>query len=202
MEDSEHLDQLRARFNAGDRLKYVFFWGHQSKAAIDAACFSQWYAAPFVVDAQRYPTAEHFMMAEKAALFGDEATRQQVLNASNPGAAKALGRQVRHFDEAVWRANRFSIVVRANVAKFSQNAALGRYLQQTGTRILVEASPVDTIWGVGLAQDDEQINDPNAWRGLNLLGFALMQVRDGLAAGTARTCAADPREERQRRGAQ
>jgi ribA/ribD-fused uncharacterized protein len=120
------------------------------------------------------------MMAEKAALFGDEATRAKVLLAPNPGAAKALGRQISDFDEAVWTENRFSIVVRANEAKFAQNTELGQFLKQTGSRVLVEASPVDRIWGVGLAQDDEKVNDPNLWQGLNLLGFALMHVRNNL----------------------
>lgn len=180
MHDTQLLEDLRYRFNHGERLKFVFFWGHQhSKGGVTASCFSQWYGAPFVVDGQRYPTAEHFMMAEKAALFEDQETRAQVLQAPNPGAAKALGRQVRGFDEAVWLKSRFSIVVRANEAKFAQNADLGEFLQKTGARILVEASPVDSVWGIGLAQDDEKANNPNLWPGLNLLGFALMRVRAG-----------------------
>lgn len=178
--DSQHIENLRSRFNAGETFKFVFFWGHQTnKKEVTATCFSQWYEAPFVIDGERYPTAEHFMMAEKAALFGDRETRAQVLRASSPGAAKALGRQVRGFDEAVWTEKRFSIVVRANEAKFSQNPELLQFLKNTGSRVLVEASPVDKIWGIGLAQDDERAKDPNAWLGLNLLGFALMQVRDG-----------------------
>lgn len=178
MHDAQLLEDLRRRFNAGEKLKYVFFWGHQrGKGGVTASCFSQWYSAPFVVDGQRYPTAEHFMMAEKAALFGDYQTRTQVLQAASPGAAKALGRQVRGFDEATWVENRFSIVVRANTAKFAQNKELSHFLQQTGSRILVEASPVDRIWGIGIAQESEKVNNPNLWRGLNLLGFALMHVR-------------------------
>jgi ribA/ribD-fused uncharacterized protein len=181
MNDSQFFEGIRVRFNAGEKLKYLFFWGHQpSKTGVTASCFSQWYVAPFVVDGQLYPTAEHFMMAEKAALFGDQATRALVLQAPNPGAAKALGRKVRDFDESAWLENRFSIVVRANAAKFSQNEEMGQFLKQTGSRILVEASPVDRIWGIGLAQDDEKANNPNQWCGLNLLGFALMQVRDGV----------------------
>jgi ribA/ribD-fused uncharacterized protein len=181
MRDTQLIEDLRNRFNSGERLKYVFFWGHQpGKSSVNSSCFSQWYAAPFTVEGLRYGTAEHFMMAEKAALFGDEATRAKVLQAPDPGAAKALGRKVRGFDEATWIENRFSIVVKANEAKFSQNTKLGKYLKQTASRILVEASPVDRIWGVGLAADDERVNNPNLWRGLNLLGFALMQVRERL----------------------
>lgn len=178
MDDSQLLEALRSRFNAGEQLTFLFFWGHRpSKHGVTASCFSQWYDAPFVVDGQRYPTAEHFMMAEKASLFGDQATREKILLAPDPGKAKALGRQVRGFDDARWRQHRFSIVVRANQEKFSQNLELWRFLQRTGDQVLVEASPVDRIWGIGLAQDDQKAKDPNQWQGLNLLGFALMQVR-------------------------
>lgn len=180
MDDTRLVEELRLRYNTGERLAYVFFWGHQpGKHGVTAACFSQWYGAPFTVEEKLYPTAEHFMMAEKAALFGDQLTREQVLQAPNPGAAKALGRQVRGFDETAWLQHRFSIVVRANEAKFAQNPEMEHFLQQTGTRVLVEASPVDRVWGIGLAQDDERVHNPNQWRGLNLLGFALMQVRHG-----------------------
>lgn len=181
MDDSQFLVSLRARFAKGEKLKYVFFWGHQSrKDQVTASCFSQWYGAPFVVDGDRFPTAEHFMMAEKATLFGDLEARARILRAPSPGAVKALGRQICGFDEATWVANRFSIVVRANAAKFGQNPALAAFLLNTKSRILVEASPVDRIWGIGLAQDDKKVDNPSLWHGLNLLGFALMQVRDGL----------------------
>lgn len=179
LHDSKYLEDLRSRFNAGEALEYVFFWGHQrSKKGITASCFSQWFNAEFIVEGQCYPTAEHFMMAEKAALFGDQEVRAQVLLAPTPNAAKALGRNVRGFNDEVWLQHRYAIVVRANQAKFSQNPELSAFLKETGSRIIVEASPVDSIWGVGLAQDDENANNPNLWRGLNLLGFALMQVRD------------------------
>lgn len=179
MDDSQLVQSLRSRFNAGEKMRFVFFWGHQpaKSGIITASCFSQWYSAPFVVEGQRYPTEEHFMMAEKASLFGDYETKEQIIHAPNPGAAKALGRQVRGFDESVWLEHRFAIVVQANAAKFGQNAELGQFLQQTGDCILVEASPVDKVWGIGLAQDDERVHNPNQWRGLNLLGFALMHVR-------------------------
>jgi hypothetical protein len=181
VQDDQHLAELRARFNGGEPLKYVFFWGHQPpEHGVSASCFSQWYAAPFVVGGERYPTAEHYMMAEKAALFGDLAMRTRILQASTPAAAKALGRKVTGFDESAWVQARFPIVCRANEAKFTQNPEFGAYLAQTGTRVLVEASPVDRIWGIGLAKTDDRVNDPNLWRGLNLLGFALMHVRAGI----------------------
>ena len=173
-----HLEHLKERFNGGERLKFVFFWGHESKGdSVGKECLSQWYPASFEVDQVPYPTAEHFMMAEKARLFGSEDVRQAILTTDNPGAAKALGREVGGFDEAVWNAHRFEIVVAASLAKFGQNPELGRFLVGTGSRVLVEASPRDSIWGIGLAQNQPECENPNLWRGLNLLGFALMAAR-------------------------
>jgi len=179
-----NLDELRLRHQAGDAFRYLHFWGHRPRkdGQVSSSCFSQWLEAPFELGGQRYLTAEHFMMAEKARLFGDEAALARVLAAANPGAAKAAGRQVQGFDDAVWLEQRFDIVVRANRAKFEQNASMATYLLQTGDQVLVEASPVDAIWGIGLAADDERANDPMQWQGLNLLGFALMQVRSEMSA--------------------
>ena len=181
MDDTQFVENLRTRFNSGETLEFIYFWGHQpDKNGITASCFSQWYSSPLIVDGKLYPTAEHFMMAEKASLFGDHLTKEKILHAPNPGTAKTLGRHVYGFDETIWIQHRFSIVTRANQAKFAQNPKLGKFLQESGNRILVEASPVDRIWGVGLTQDNEKISNPNSWRGLNLLGFALMQVREGI----------------------
>ena len=120
-------------------------------------------------------------MASKAQVFGDAAARENILKSNNPGLAKKLGRMVEGFDESVWQQIRFECVVRANVLKFSQNAELKAFLLNTGCRVLVEASPVDSIWGIGLAADDPTCEDPNLWKGENLLGFALMQVRKRLS---------------------
>jgi len=167
----------------GVRPKYVFFWGHRSKAdgQITKACFSQWWPSTFQIDDQSYLSAEHWMMAEKARLFGDLEVEKKILNVSKPGAAKALGRQVRNFKQDVWIKHRFEIVVRGNVQKFSQNPELGAFLIGTGKRVLVEASPVDKIWGIGLEQSDKKAENPRLWKGDNLLGFALMVARDQLS---------------------
>jgi hypothetical protein len=174
------VESLLQRARAGERLRYPCFWGHRPRAdgIVSAACFSQWYDAPFHVDGRRYATAEHWMMAEKARLFGDEAALARVLAKDDPAAAKAAGRGVRGFDEATWRRHRFEIVVRGNRAKFAQHAALHAFLAGTGDQVLVEASPVDAVWGIGLAANDPRAQDPARWRGLNLLGFALMTVRE------------------------
>ena len=173
--------KLIARLESGERLKFVFFWGHEEHGdSVTKSCFSQWYPAEFKVDGNIYPTAEHYMMSQKAMLFGDHESANRVLNASHPGEAKAIGREVLNFDQTVWEENKFQIVVDANRAKFSQNENLKDFLVATGKRILVEASPIDKIWGVGMAADDPDIENPSKWRGENLLGFALMDVRETL----------------------
>lgn len=174
--------ELIAQLNTGLRPKYLCFWGHQPErdGSVGKGCLSQWFPAPFTVEGERFATAEHFMMAEKARLFGDEASRTAVLVAPSPAAAKALGRGVRHFDEARWNAARFEIVVRGNVAKFGQNPVLRDFLLGTGERVLVEASPPDRVWGIGMGVDHPDVLQPRQWRGLNLLGFALMAARDQL----------------------
>lgn len=120
------------------------------------------------------------MMAKKAELFGDENAKKKILASKTPGEAKKLGRSVVGFDDDVWLKHRFEIVVSANLAKFSRAPELKAFLLNTGDRVLVEASPVDRIWGIGLAADDPGASDPYKWQGLNLLGFALMCVRDQL----------------------
>ena len=165
----------------GNTLKYIFFWGHQEKGGqVTKSCFSQWYDSPFEEEGHEFLTAEHYMMFHKAKLFGDSRACERVLAARSPGEAKAVGREVVGFEQSLWNEKRFEIVVKANLAKFSQNPALAAFLLNTGNRVLVEASPVDTIWGIGLAQDNPAAEDPNTWKGLNLLGFALMEVREQL----------------------
>lgn len=177
------LPELRALAAAGRRVKYLFFWGHQPEpdGTIGPGCLSQWWPAPFVVDGFRYATAEHYMMIGKARLFGDDEIAERMLAAPHPGAVKALGRQVRGFDQATWDARCFDLVVAGSVAKFRQHPDLGRYLSRTGNRVLVEASPVDRVWGIGRSVTDPSVHDPARWRGRNLLGFALMRARTQLA---------------------
>lgn len=174
------LDGARRAEHDGVPMEFVFFWGAESRGGVGAECLSQWYPSPFTVQDTTYATAEHFMMAGKARLFGDEKAAERVLAAATPAEAKNLGRQVRGFDSAVWDAHRFGIVVAGNVAKFAADPKLEGYLLGTGERVLVEASPLDRVWGIGLRRDDERALTPSTWRGLNLLGFALMAARDEL----------------------
>ncbi|HPG63637.1 MAG TPA: NADAR family protein [Casimicrobium sp.] len=172
-------EDLCRQVNTGKRFKYLYFWGHRPPkgGGVSSSCFSQWYAAPFVLEGVRYPTAEHYMMASKARLFNDAVALDRVLDAASPAAAKAAGREVLGFNEEAWVKHRFDIVCDANFAKFSQSTMLREFLLSTGLRVLVEASPVDHIWGIGLSATDSGADNPNLWNGLNLLGFALMSVR-------------------------
>ncbi len=181
---TKHYDTkwLTEIFESGDSLKFIYFWGHTNKfkEEIGKFCFSQWFECPFKVDNKIYKTSEHWMMSQKALLFDDKTTFDKILASDKPGEAKELGRQVLGFDDQVWSDKRFEIVKIGNIHKFNQNPAFADYLIKTGDRVLVEASPVDIVWGIGLSPDSQNIDNIYAWRGLNLLGFVLMEVRDFL----------------------
>ncbi|HET6860131.1 MAG TPA: NADAR family protein [Streptomyces sp.] len=177
------VEEAVAAERGGQRLRYLPFWGHRPNhdGTPGAGCLSQWWEADFSEDGHTFRSAEHYMMAHKAWLFDDPATAAKILEAGHPNEAKKLGRQIDGFDSAVWDAERFGIVVRGNIAKFGHHDDLRQFLLGTRGRLLVEASPVDRIWGIGLAADDERTKSPTTWNGLNLLGFALMDARDALA---------------------
>ncbi|MFJ7903919.1 NADAR family protein [Streptomyces sp. NPDC096198] len=185
MEKIDSREALVRAVHAGARVKYLHFWGHRPRrdGQPGASCLSQWWPSPFTVDGREYATAEHWMMASKARLFGDTDAERSALQAPNPALAKRAGRLVRGFDEAVWARERFAIVVEGSVHKFAAHADLRTFLLGTGERILVEASPLDRVWGIGLAADHEAAADPERWRGSNLLGFALMEARERVGAG-------------------
>jgi len=154
--------------------QFTFFWKNKSP-------FSQWYqGAPFQLHGITFVDAEHYMMWYKASVFGDTQTAQEVLNSKRPSEAKDLGRQVRGFSEPIWRVVAKIGVFRGNLAKFTQNPAiLGTLLETAGTT-LVEASPVDKIWGIGLAEDDPRAKSRDTWLGENWLGEVLTDVRDAI----------------------
>ncbi len=174
--NKEQLLNQRLTLNRDD---FVFFWGHEDRGkGLTKVCLSQWYQCPFVVEGQYYNCAEQYMMAEKARIFGDEEIRQQILAEYSQMAMKKLGRKVRNYDDEIWKEKRFDVVVKGNIAKFSQNEKLLDFLLSTGNNILVEASPKDTVWGIGLDESSPEAIQPRKWKGENLLGFALMEVRD------------------------
>ncbi|MDF1548474.1 MAG: NADAR family protein, partial [Bacteroidales bacterium] len=113
-------------------------------------------------------------------LFNDLEIFEEIIRTTSPQQVKALGRKISNFDEKTWKANRFEIVRQGNLLKFSQNVDLKEFILSTGDKILVEASPVDPIWGIGLVKDNPNAAHPENWKGTNLLGFALMEVRDEL----------------------
>ncbi|MBB5936033.1 NADAR family protein [Streptomyces zagrosensis] len=175
--------ELVKRAADGERFEYVCFWGHQPRrdGTVGAERFSQWWPAPFTIDEVAYATAEHWMMAGKARLFSDAEAEQRAIGAAHPGQAKKAGRSVRGCNGAVWHERRFELAVRGSVAEFEQHPALRDYLLGAGTRVLVETSPVDRVWGIGLAAAGDRTVAPEQWQGLNLLGFALMEARHRLA---------------------
>ncbi|MEQ3554444.1 NADAR family protein [Pseudonocardia nematodicida] len=178
---------LVAALDAGARPGFTTFWSSTPAPGQDTGpwVLAQWYRSPFEVDGVRYATAEQWMMASKARLFGDDDALARVLTSGSPAEAKRAGREVRGFDSARWAACRFDVVVAGNRAKFGSDPVLGDYLRSTGDTVLVEASPADPVWGVGMAADEPGVTDPRRWRGENLLGFALMRVRDDLRSGGA-----------------
>ncbi len=148
---------------------YVFFWGGP---------FSQWAHSPFTIGVRTYSCAEQWMMYMKAVTFGDLITADLILTEDRPSEQKALGRRVSGFDADVWSTVGYQIVVAGNIAKFQQNDDMMEALRITGERTIVEASPYDKVWGIGLREDDPLADDPANWQGRNLLGKAIMDARE------------------------
>jgi ribA/ribD-fused uncharacterized protein len=162
----------------GEQRRFTFFWKQESP-------FSQWHPAQFVVAGKRFTCTEQYMMHGKAVLFGDLEVAERILASTAPKTHKALGRKVQGFDDEVWQRERERIVYEGNHAKFTQNPALLAALLATAGTELVEASPLDRIWGVGLEAEDPRIQDPANWRGLNLLGKVLTRLREDLLRSRA-----------------
>jgi len=138
---------------------------------------SQWHPARFTVDGVAYNCAEQFMMHQKAILFGDKKMAAKIMTADKPHEQKLMGQYVKGFESEVWETHKVDIVTRGNYAKFSQNTGLRKKLLATGDTILAEANAKDIFWGIGLAEDDPDVQNPEKWKGENLLGKVLMDVR-------------------------
>lgn len=138
---------------------------------------SQWYPSPFTINNVKYPTAEHYMMAEKARLFNDQETLDLILKSTSPKVAKSLGRKVKNFDDKIWMKEARRIVFEGNLAKFQQNPELLKELLATDDQVLVEANQYDKIWAVAMKSDNPNISDPAKWKGTNWLGQVAMGVR-------------------------
>lgn len=176
------IEWLKDRIIKAYTPNYIFLWREfpYNTYEITKSCLSQRFHEPFTSNEFTFNTTEHYMMARKALLFRDRETFIKIINANSPAEAKSLGRQVKNFDEAIWNVQKYDIVVKGNLLKFSQNKQMQDYLISTKDSILVEASPYDRIWGFGLDENSPHANDPFKWNGQNLLGFALMEVRDKL----------------------
>lgn len=143
-------------------------------------CFSNWYRAPFMVDGKTFSSIEQFMMYEKAMLFDDRSIADSVLRTEDAAEIKALGRQVKNYDDHVWNGRRQIIVFRGLMEKFGQNPDLREALLETGDALLAECEPKDRIWGIGMSLDDPRRFHPAEWDGQCLLGYTLMEVRERL----------------------
>ncbi|MGG4146839.1 NADAR family protein [Paenibacillus algorifonticola] len=176
------LKELQHAYKSGEKVKFLFFWGHtpMKDGTISASCLSQWWESSFKIEGEQYSCAEQYMMAEKARLFYDDEMLEAIMLAKHPKEMKSYGRAIKGFDEALWESRCYDIVLQGNLAKFRQNPELLNFMKTSKNRVFVEASPVDRIWGIGLSKEHPHVNNPLLWKGKNLLGFALTEVRDRL----------------------
>jgi ribA/ribD-fused uncharacterized protein len=151
--------------------EYKFFWNGP---------FSQWSMSTFIFEGIQYNCAEQAMMYHKALTFNDQAIADQVLRAKTPREQKALGRKVSNFNESKWDEVKLQLIVDINIAKFRQSKTHFKALKESGDKLMVEASPYDAIWGIGMREDEAKRTHPDEWRGENLLGKALDEVKNVL----------------------
>lgn len=148
---------------------YILFWGDWP---------SNWEYSPFKLDGKKYNCVEQYMMAEKARLFDDRIALRLIMEAADPATQKRLGRSVAGFKSSTWDQVRYEVVLQGNLEKYRQNPELRAKLLATGNDKFVEASPEDKIWGIGMRQTDKGVENPKNWKGLNLLGEVITQVRE------------------------
>ncbi len=140
--------------------------------------FGQWYPSKFILDEHSFSCVEQYMMWAKAILFDDQEMAETILLEKTPKNQKLLGRQIRYFDQTLWDEHKEKIVFKGNLAKFVQNQHLKTILLSTGDKLLVECNPFDSVWGIGLSETDPRRFDPSHWKGENLLGKILTDVRN------------------------
>jgi ribA/ribD-fused uncharacterized protein len=170
---------IKEELEKGSDIDYIFFWGHTSKSTdLTKSCFSQWSNHSFIINSITYSTAEHWMMANKALLFKSRNIYESILNEKDPKSIKQLGREIINFSDLEWNKYKYEIVKIGNFHKFNQNPKLKEFLLNTKDKIIVEASPSDSVWGIGLSEDQNDKWNVYSWPGKNLLGFALMEIRD------------------------
>lgn len=141
---------------------------------------SNWYLSEFKIDSIKFSSMEQYMMYKKAIVFDDTEIAKEILETTDVSKIKALGRQVLNYNDTHWNGVRQIIIYKGLLEKFSQNEDLKKRLLNTGNDILAECAVQDKIWGIGLSMKDVNRWDMEKWRGENLLGFALMMVREEL----------------------
>lgn len=176
------VDWLRYEYDRGTSPSFLFFYEPTRNPDPDGRMvLSQWYPSAFSVSGEGYIHAAHWMMVQKARLFGDQPAVSALLASTNDSDIRDRGRHINGFDQQRWDEHKYSIVLQGNLHKFSQHNALQAYISTTYPLVLTEANPDDRIWGIGMAEDSPGAKNPHLWKGLNLLGFALMEVRDLLS---------------------
>jgi len=141
---------------------------------------SNWYVSEFKIDSIKFSSMEQYMMYKKAIVFNDTKIAKEILETTDVSKIKALGRKFSNYDDTYWNGVRQIIIYKGLLEKFSQNKDLKKRLLNTGNDILAECAVQDKIWGIGLSMKDVNRWDMEKWRGENLLGFALMMVREEL----------------------
>ncbi|WP_093024289.1 NADAR family protein [Pustulibacterium marinum] len=149
---------------------------------VDERCLSRKYESSFKVNGIVYKTAEHWMMAQRARLFHEDKLAEAIIAADSIQKVQQLSREVNDKNEVIWKERRFDLAVEGNIHKFSQNPELKRFLLNTDEDVLVEANKNESVWGIGMGVENPKATEVFQWKGRNLLGFALMEVRDRLAA--------------------
>ncbi|RUS84512.1 hypothetical protein EGW08_007751 [Elysia chlorotica] len=170
------IDQNKSASEAAK--DFEFFWTTES-------CFSQFHPAEFTEEGITFKCAEQYMMYHKAVCFQDHEIAQKILETEIPKQMKSLGRKVKNYDDDIWESKCYDVVKKGNMLKFSQNPDLKGKLFSTKGKLLVEASPMDRKWGIGLASKDSRSWNKSTWRGRNLLGYAITEVRDELMSEEA-----------------
>ena len=148
---------------------HIYFWN---------GVYSQWSKSIFTEDGVTYPNAEQYMMQKKAEVFGATDILDQMKKTSDPRVVKGLGRKIKNFDDAIWDKHKMKIVTQAQILKFTQNPLLLEQLLEDRDRVIVEASPVDRVWGIGLHYDNDEVLNESNWNGQNLLGKCIMEARE------------------------
>lgn len=150
-------------------MNYYFFY---------SGPFSQWYNSPFEYNNMKFSCCEQFMMVDKAIIFSDPDSANAILTTKHPQDQKALGRKIKNFEQKLWDKVKLDFVFTGNYLKFTSSEELKETILRTGNSLLVEASPYDKIWGIGLSMSDSRKEDESLWRGQNLLGICITAVRE------------------------